>query len=104
MKMVQQELLTGERALYHARDLEINDSTFADGESPLKESKNIILNNSIFKWKYPMWYSSNIKVNNSVLLETARSGIWYTNDITFYAHRRQVSPIFVSKVLARTLS
>lgn len=83
MKMVQQELLTGERALYHARDLEINDSTFADGESPLKESKNIILNNSIFKWKYPMWYSSNIKVNNSVLLETARSGIWYTNDITF---------------------
>ena len=82
-KVIEQQFLTGERALYHARDLEINDTTFADGESPLKESKNIVLNNSIFKWKYPMWYSENIEVNDSVLLETARSGIWYTKNITF---------------------
>lgn len=83
MKEVKQQYLTGERALYNAKDLEIIDTTFADGESPLKESNNIKIKNSIFKWKYPLWYSNNIECNNTILLETARSGIWYTNNITF---------------------
>ena len=83
MKEYRQELFTGERALYSLADAKIIDSTFDDGESPLKESKNIELDNSIFKWKYPLWYSNNINVNRSVLLETARSGIWYTSNIAF---------------------
>ena len=49
--------LTGERALFHALDKDVQDCTFADGESPLKESRNIKLNNSTFKWKYPLWYT-----------------------------------------------
>ena len=81
MKTLCQGLFTGERALYNSRELKIIDSTFADGESPLKESKNIELCGCIFKWKYPLWYSENIKMSNSVLLETARSGIWYTHNI-----------------------
>ena len=71
MKELHEGLFTGERALYNLRDTKIFDSTFADGESPLKESQNIELNNVIFKWKYPIWYSENIKVEKSYLLETA---------------------------------
>ena len=83
MKEYRQGFFTGERALYNLSDAIIYDSTFDDGESPLKESKNIELNNSIFKWKYPLWYSSLINLNKTVLQETARSGIWYSTDITF---------------------
>ncbi|WP_143143027.1 DUF3737 family protein, partial [Lactiplantibacillus plantarum] len=43
MKDVKQQLLTGERALFKAHDLRIENSTFGDGESPLKESTNIEL-------------------------------------------------------------
>jgi hypothetical protein len=82
MDILNEGLFTGERALYNLKDTEIFDSTFEDGESPLKESKNIKLHNVIFKWKYPMWYSKDIYVENSYLLETARSGIWYTENIT----------------------
>lgn len=82
MDILREGLFTGERALYNLKDTEIFDSTFEDGESPLKESKNIKLHNVIFKWKYPMWYSKDIYVENSYLLETARSGIWYTENIT----------------------
>jgi hypothetical protein len=82
MDVLKEGLFTGERALYNLKDTEIFDSTFEDGESPLKESKNIKLHNVIFKWKYPMWYSKDIYVENSYLLETARSGIWYTENIT----------------------
>ena len=53
--LVKQKLLTGERALFASRDLRIVDSVFDDGESPLKESHNIELENSSFKWKYPLW-------------------------------------------------
>ena len=82
MKLYKQGLYTGERALYDIHDAEILDSTFADGESPLKECSNLKVKDSIFKWKYPMWYSENICCDNTTLLETARSGIWYTHHIT----------------------
>lgn len=83
MKKIVQELLTGERALYDSHNLSIEDCTFDDGESPLKESSDLDIYNSIFKWKYPLWYCNNVKVVKSTLLETARSGIWYTHNITF---------------------
>jgi len=81
MEEIKQELLTGERAKYNTHDAKFVDCTFADGESPLKESSDIELRNCIFKWKYPLWYCKNIKVYNTTWLDTARSGIWYTDNI-----------------------
>lgn len=82
MKIVSQKLLTGERALFNSKDLKISYSTFADGESPLKESHDIEIDHSMFKWKYPLWYCKNIVVEDSTLFDMARSGIWYTENIT----------------------
>lgn len=79
---VKQELKTGERAMYNTHNCEIIDTTFADGESPLKESSDLRLEGCIFKWKYPLWYCKNVNVENTTWLETARSGIWYTENIT----------------------
>lgn len=75
MDTIKQAYVTGERALFRATDVQVEDSTFAQGESPLKESRNIRLHNSIFKWKYPLWYSTNIECSHTTLMETARSGI-----------------------------
>ena len=75
-------LYEGERALYNIHGYEIEDATFANGESPLKECSDLKLNNVIFKWKYPLWYCKNVLVENSTWLDTGRSGIWYTDNIT----------------------
>ena len=80
-KIVNQELLTGERALFQAKNIEIINTTFADGESPLKEASDISLRNSFFKWKYPMWYGRRLTLKNCTLFDTARAGIWYTDGI-----------------------
>ena len=80
-KLVKQQLLTGERALFASKDLRIEDSIFDDGESPLKESSNIELVNSSFKWKYPLWYCNNVNVKDCYFFEMGRAGVWYTNDI-----------------------
>ncbi len=79
---ITQQLLTGERALFQGEDLLIRDSIFDDGESPLKESRNIELYGSMFKWKYPLWYSKNIYVKNCTWFEMGRSGVWYTEHMT----------------------
>ncbi|RGY97937.1 DUF3737 family protein [Clostridium sp. AM58-1XD] len=82
MKNINQKYLTGERALFQGEDLKICDTTFADGESPLKESRNIELYGSMFKWKYPLWYSRNIKLEDCVVFDMGRAGIWYTENIS----------------------
>ena len=81
MKEIMEGLFEGERALYHAHDVEIKESVFQNGESPLKESYNLEIYNSIFRWKYPLWYAHDIKVEDTTLLDTARSGIWYTYNL-----------------------
>lgn len=81
MEYIKQEYLSGERALFKRNGINIENCVFADGESPLKESRNIEISDSIFKWKYPLWYCDNVQMKDSTLLETARSGIWYTNHI-----------------------
>ena len=81
MEIIKQKKFTGERALFNAHDIEIRDSVFEDGESPIKESSNVKLSGAIFRWKYPLWYSKDIKVKDSTLETAARSGIWYTHGI-----------------------
>ena len=81
-KEIRQEFLTGERALFHGKDLVIYDTIFTDGESPLKESSDIEVFGSSFKWKYPLWYANNIKVKDTTFFEMARAGIWYTNNVS----------------------
>ena len=81
MMEIYQGFFTGERALFQAEDMKIYDSIFDDGESPLKHSRNIELEGCMFKWKYPLWYSDNIKVRDCSVFEMGRAGIWYTNNI-----------------------
>lgn len=78
MEEIKQKILTGERALFAGSDLRVIDSIFMDGESPLKESRNIELEGCMFKWKYPLWYAKDISVRNTTWFEMARAGVWYT--------------------------
>lgn len=72
----------GERALFKAKDVDIAYCTFQNGESPLKESRNVKLYETSFKWKYPLWYTKNVEIENCYMLDTARAGIWYTENLT----------------------
>ena len=78
---IKQEFYTGERPLFQGKNLIIKDTVFGEGESPLKHSENIELKNTSFQWKYPLWYSRHISVQQCSFMEMARAGIWYTDDI-----------------------
>ena len=79
VKKIQNGYYTGERPLFHGEHLEIGDTIFGEGESPLKESSDITLKNSMFQWKYPLWYSKNVVAQDCTWAEMARAGVWYTD-------------------------
>lgn len=81
MKTISDRHFTGERAEFCSRDKSYENCLFDDGESPLKESCNIVLNNCRFGWKYPVWYSDNAEISDCTWFETARSGVWYTKNV-----------------------
>lgn len=81
MKDYRNQYFEGERPLFAENDATITDTTFGKGESPLKESRNVNLKNVIFKWKYPLWYTHNAKVDHTILEKVAHAGIWYTHHI-----------------------
>jgi len=83
MRLIENLKLDGERALFDTHDAVIKNCLFYDGESPLKESSNIEIYNSTFDWKYPLWYTENILVKDSVVSPNGRAGIWYTKNVKF---------------------
>lgn len=79
--VIKNQDFVGERALFMTNNAIIENVLFHDGESPLKESSDLLINNCTFQWKYPLWYTNNVEVNDSTLLESARSGLWYVNHL-----------------------
>lgn len=71
-----------ERALYHLMDTEVNDCVFAgpaDGESLLKESRDIDVNGCSFSLRYPMWHVKGFTLSKSKMDELTRAALWYAD-------------------------
>ena len=81
MEKITQKHFSDERSLFSSKELEVEKCRFSQGESPLKESRDIVVNKCTFEWKYPLWYCRKVVVKDTEFKETARSGIWYTEDI-----------------------
>ncbi len=82
MKIVENQHFTEERALFFGRELTVKNCTFSVGESPFKESENIIIDGCNFISRYPVWYSKHVTLENCTATVESRAGIWYTEDIT----------------------
>lgn len=54
-----------ERAFYNADGLYLKDCQFdgpADGESALKEGRQIVADSCFFNLRYPFWHDSHLKI------------------------------------------
>ncbi|MBQ8508852.1 MAG: DUF3737 family protein [Clostridia bacterium] len=72
-----------ERALYNLTEAAVIDCTFAgeeDGESALKESRQVIVRGCTFALRYPLWHSEMLILENSTMTETCRAPLWYVKD------------------------
>lgn len=73
-----------ERALYGAQNLTVRECRFdgpADGESALKESRDINVENCFFNLRYPFWHDHKLKIENSEMTELCRAALWYSEEV-----------------------
>ena len=72
-----------ERALYHLTDADVLDCVFdgpADGESVLKEARNVRLENCAFSLRYPLWHVEKFHMHDSKMDGNTRAPIWYSRE------------------------
>ncbi len=85
-KQIKNQVFDEERALYHLQNTEVLDCTFAgpaDGESALKECRNIEVRNCAFSLRYPLWHVNGFEAENCNFDEKARAAVWYGENGTF---------------------
>ena len=72
MKIVENETFDMERALYASQGVLVKHCTFdgpTDGESALKESRDIQVSDCFFNLRYPFWHDDRLKITGSEMTE-----------------------------------
>lgn len=84
MKTVQKQNFPKERDLYGAENVALVDCSFdgaEDGESALKEAKNVSLTRCFMNLRYPLWHDENVKLDGVKMTELCRAALWYSRGI-----------------------
>lgn len=85
MTTVENLTLDEERALYGSTDINVKGCRFdgvADGESALKESRGVTVTDTFFNLRYPLWHVKGASIYKSEMTEMCRAPIWYSSNIT----------------------
>ncbi len=72
-----------ERALYGLSSADVSGCRFegeADGESALKEARDVKVRGCTFRLRYPLWHVSGFTLTDSVMTDTCRAPLWYASD------------------------
>lgn len=84
MNTIRNQRFGEERALYHMLGGEIVSCRFEgeeDGESALKESRNVAVRDCLFDLRYPFWHGRALTISDCELTERCRAALWYSRDI-----------------------
>lgn len=84
MITIQDRTFDEERALYGTDGAELARCRFdgpADGESALKESRNITVRDSYFNLRYPFWHDRHLSIRGCEMTENCRAALWYSDDV-----------------------
>lgn len=71
----------GERPLFGAHDVVLENITITDGESGIKCCHDVECHDSKFYGKYPWWHVDRSLVTSCYFAPGSRSAIWYSNDM-----------------------
>ncbi len=73
-----------ERALYGTSDLLLQNCAFEgeeDGESALKECKNITVRDTLCRLRYPFWHDEELTLERVRMTDTCRAPLWYDRGV-----------------------
>lgn len=86
-KRIEGQTFAKERALYGSRALQLVNCAFdgeEDGESALKESSDIVVQNTFCNLRYPFWHDHGLAILACELTEKCRAALWYSEQISIH--------------------
>ena len=84
MRIIKNSKFEEERALYGSKGLNLINCSFdgdLDGESALKESSDITVEECFFNLRYPFWHGDKLIIDKCEMTQLCRAALWYSNDI-----------------------
>lgn len=81
MEIIKGKEFGGERPLFAAKDIRLEDVTIHAGESALKCCFDIEADNCTFEGKYPFWHVDGFKITNCLFTPGARAALWYSRNL-----------------------
>ena len=84
MQIIENQTFDEERALYGSHEIELRNCRFdgpADGESALKESGKILVEDCFFNLRYPFWHDTDLTITGSELTPLCRAALWYSEHV-----------------------
>lgn len=82
-KIIENSVFPQERALYNLTSALVKSCVFAgeeDGESALKECRDVKLDSCKFELRYPLWHAKGYEITGCEMAETVRAPIWYSDN------------------------
>lgn len=90
MQIITDQTFDEERALYGAEGIVVKNCRFdgpADGESALKEGRDIKAEDSFFNLRYPFWHDTGLEITDCEMTALCRAALWYSRHITIRSTR-----------------
>ncbi len=84
MRIYTNETHDEERAFYGIKNAKLRGCVFAgkaDGESALKETSDLEIENCDFFLRYPLWHTDRAVITGCTMTDTCRAALWYDTDI-----------------------
>lgn len=81
--LISEKQFDEERALYNLQHGDVSRCVFAgpaDGESALKEARDVQVDDCRFSLRYPLWHVQGFQMKRSSMDEKTRAAIWYAQD------------------------
>ena len=80
---IKQRQFDEERALYNLTHADVTECIFAgpaDGESALKEARDVALSGCSFSLRYPLWHVEGFTMDHCTMDTLTRAAIWYASN------------------------
>ncbi len=81
--LIENQIFPEERALYNLTSATVRACAFSgeeDGESALKECRDVTLDSCKFELRYPIWHAKGYEMTDCEMTDTVRAPIWYSDN------------------------
>ena len=82
MDIIKDKEFGGERPLFGTHDIRLENVTIREGESAIKECRNIEAVNCRFEGNYPFWHVHKFLIEKCYFAVGGRSALWYSDHLT----------------------